>query len=119
MFGVLDYDAFLVSLWVQPNDAGTSLPEQVNAIAARLTDETEFRKKVLGLGYRDEHARLYETKLELMEEPAAFPMDAIPRIDEVPDGVTNVHWDIDLGGKTDDDEVELGLLLGRISGSEG
>ena len=38
LFGVIDYDAFLVSLWVQPNDAGTSLPEQVNAIAKNHDD---------------------------------------------------------------------------------
>ena len=116
LFGQLNYEVYLVSLWVQPNEAGPTLPELVERVAGRVCDVARFRKKVLGLGYREEHANEYETRLMLVEDPVAFPMRVVPRIDHVPVGVTNVRWDVDLGSTTETDQADLEPLLAKISG---
>lgn len=116
LFGVLDHDVYLVSLWVQPNEDGATLPELIERIAAQVTDEARFRKKVIGLGYRAEHADQYGTRLCLVEAPVAFPMHVVPRIENVPTGVLNVRWDIDLSSRTHTDESDLEPLLAKISG---
>ena len=116
LFGELDYEAFLLSLWVQDNEAGTTLPELVESIAAQVYDEARFRKKIRGLGFREEDAEQYETRLMLVEDPVAFPMRVVPCIENVPDGASNVRWDIDLSSKAIADEAELKQLLAKISG---
>jgi hypothetical protein len=117
LFGSLDYEAYLLSLWVQPDEAGETIVDLIDSIGDRLIDDARFRKKLRGLGYREEDADRYQMKLRLVEEPAAFPMHLVPRIEHVPDGASNVRWDVDLNSKAELDDAELTPLWAKISGA--
>ena len=116
LFGEQGYEAYLLSLYVQPNEEGETISELIEDIDNHLVDDVRFRKKLRGLGYREENSDQYQVRLKLVEAPTAFPMRVVPRIDYVPDGASNVRWDIDLSSKTESDEAELAPLMARISG---
>jgi hypothetical protein len=96
VFGRSDRDTYLVSLHVQPDPAGTSLPEQFARTAARMHDKYELRAKVLLAGYRENHEGAYQSRWRLVEDPAFFPLVEVPRLSEIPPGVLDARWRVDL-----------------------
>ena len=87
------------------------------ACAARTREQIEATaEKVRGLGYREEIADHYDLRLSLAEDPAVFPASVIPRLENIPEGVLNPRWDIDLTGQDVADQVTLTSLLAVVSG---
>jgi hypothetical protein len=114
VFAASQVDVYLVSLHVIPDPTGTSLTQQVTKVLSRAHDPYALREKLIAAKYHD--AGSYDGRWTLTEEPACFPMSVVPRFSEVPIGVLDVKWRVDLGGKKPLSRTAFDKLLQMFAG---
>ena len=98
-------DSVLLTVLVlrHATNQGASLPELVGDIRAELEAEPAsaqlFEASLALAGYLDEHAEKYESnKFQVIETRLYRVEDEFPRVrhEELPSGITNVKYDLDL-----------------------
>ena len=118
VFGGVTFAAYLVSIHAVCDPAGLSLPDQVAMARSRLPNPYNFEAKLLAAGYRHDHADAFETRWALADEPGFFRMSDVPRFTEIPDGVLDVHWRVDLSGKMPLEPSAAEALLRTFAGEQ-
>jgi hypothetical protein len=81
----------------------------------RAPDPYLLREKLLSAKYRHEHADRYESRFCLVEPPTLFAMSDVPRIIDVPAGVMDLRWRVDLSAKRPLSDARAQTVLNAFS----
>jgi putative PD-(D/E)XK family protein DUF4420 len=85
--------AYLVSIWAAVDPAqGSSLPELVDDLIARLANPALLLKKLAHLGYSPVDREHYETRYMPLEAPAWFRIEDVPRVREFDPGISDLRY---------------------------
>jgi hypothetical protein len=88
-----DYDAYFVSLWVGTDpERGESLGVIAQRLLTHSKDPSVFLRALLKAGYSEGDRSLYSTRFALLEGPAWFRDDSVPRVRQADDGVSNLRY---------------------------
>lgn len=91
---------FVAGARLSRRDSGMNLPEFVETVRAKLDAEIErlFADRLLAAGYHDAHADRYPRRFALDGTRVIEVADGFPRIVQgnIPNGITNVVYEIDL-----------------------
>lgn len=107
-------EAYLVSVWVTDDPTGSTLGEKVDHLAERLADPDAFLKKLVSLGYRENHRQAYERRLHFIDV-RAYPMASIPRVREVDPGVSEIRYTVDVSESIHVGEEQWRRLIDRVA----
>jgi hypothetical protein len=115
VFGGTAHATYLASLHAISDPTGASIPDLVRDLLERVPDPYLLREKLLSAKYRHEHADRYESRFTLVEEPSFFAMSDVPRIIDVPAGVLDLRWRVDLAAKRSLSDAGAKTLLNAFS----
>jgi hypothetical protein len=89
-------ESYLASLWVADDPSGTTLPEKIEAVRNRLTDDSTLMRCVLEVGFRETDSDKYQRTLALASDLELYPMACVPRVRTYDSGVSDMQYTITL-----------------------
>lgn len=111
-----DAAVVLVSLCVVPDPLrGRSLAELVVKAAARIIDMATFEEKLASVGYSRVDEDAYRRRFALVEAPAFYPRERLPRIRSADPGVSLIRYQAELARETALSGSVLDTLLADLA----
>lgn len=87
----------LASMLVLPEPiSGLTLPAMVRAVSKRVADIGAFEEKLAEVGYSRDDEELYTGKYALMEIPALYLGEDIPRVRAFDPGISQIRYRVEL-----------------------
>lgn len=116
-----DVQPCLVSVWAcEDPTGGKTLSEMVDQLMASVVDEAALLRKLIKVGYREEHRPEYVRRFACPARPRFVRFEQVPRIRAMDEGIANIRYDVDfscLSGLGDDEIVRLFERLTRSEGT--
>jgi hypothetical protein len=87
---------YLVSLWIEPDPSGESLPEVLARLSAVVAKSDRLLREVLRIGYSTADSASYTARYKLREPPAWYAASDVPSVRELDLGVLDVQFRVRL-----------------------
>jgi hypothetical protein len=114
-----DHESVFLSLWVGIDPVGGErLPVLVDAMLLRLEDPVHALKNLLLAGYTALDRELYSRPFMLLEPPAWFSHDTIPRVRSADPGVSRLRYLVELNPERQLSAEETARLRGHFGLAE-
>lgn len=82
----------LVSMWVEPDPSGDSLPEVLERLSAVVAKPDRLLREALRVGYSTADSASYTARYKLREPPAWYAARDVPTVHELDVGVLDVRF---------------------------
>jgi len=94
-----DTPCYLLSLWIGTDPVGgESLTSLVDRLRASTHDPIEAARRILATGFAEADRDEYQTPFRVLEVPAWYSIEVVPRVREADAGVSNLRYAVDLSG---------------------
>lgn len=89
-------EAWMVSIWVKADPAGTTVPALVDRILTRAPDRAEALRCLARAGYSPGDRNNYDAGFAVLAEPEWYAASEIPRVRAIDPGVSHLRYRVSL-----------------------
>lgn len=111
-------EAWLISIWVKTDPAGTTVPDLVDRILMRVPDRADALKRFARAGYSPGDRQSFKLGFTVLSEPVWYAASDIPRVRSADTGVSDLRYRISLDGIRRADADVAGRLWRHFHGHE-